>query len=127
MAEITYRLDSESLLSKWGFDDGDPFSDWLLGPTNHAFRSKIFLAAVVRKFLIPKLDQKVEIVFLDTCHNPIRAAKVDGVAVDWYSSNPGIKLTPEFVEVTDEQLAQTLAWLEDAGSSDAPVAAVEPR
>lgn len=84
------RLHSESLLSKWGFNDGDvPDDAWDyceangLNPENwHAT-----LIRLVRDYLLPVLEQDVEVVEIGTIHNPIRAKDIDA------------EITPVFVDV----------------------------
>jgi hypothetical protein len=103
-------LCSSSLLSKWGFDDGDlPESVWdHLDDTvdDDEYRrlfdaSKPALVRLVREFLLPALDQQVEVVEIVTSHNPIRASTVNGVDVEdcWHGNAPNPELTPEYVEV----------------------------
>src|SRR5687768_2210978 len=94
----TVQLNSESLLSKWGFCDGD-LLQWLydFGKLDqHAT-----LVELVRRRLLPALNQKVEIEVIATCHNPCRATTVDGEDVTkWHSElNCPVKLTPEWVIV----------------------------
>lgn len=108
-------LTSEGLLSKWGFNDGDEPDalldlldatgrtdpdGWLPGKVWHRV-----LCRLVREHLIPRLDQRVELVVLDTGHNPVRARSVNGVDVThlWHrSKEPGPTLTPDSVRVPIE-------------------------
>lgn len=103
------RLYSRSLLSKWGFNDGDPPEAWLDWcdeegidwTTITGWRDRI-LPALVRRFLLPELEQDVKLTDISTCHNPIRAETVDGADVTgrWYdTSDSDPELTPECVEV----------------------------
>lgn len=99
-------LTSECLLSKWGFNDGDEpdalldhlgRDDYLPGDTWHRI-----LRRLVREHLVPELQQDVEVVDVDTNHNPIRARTVDGVDVThlWHKSQePRPDLMPESVRV----------------------------
>jgi hypothetical protein len=99
-------LKSADLLSKWGFSDGAAPREWrdfinppeALGIDYTPFP----LIQVVRRYLLPALDQKVEVEEIATSHNPIRAISVDGVdVVDFWTEgddSTGI-LTPEFVKV----------------------------
>lgn len=99
------KLFSACLLSKWGFDDGDLFSDFVFrygGPD--APDDGSVLVAAVKAYLLPKLKQSVEVVEIETSHNPIRALRVDGGRVDWYLHNPDIKLEPESVEITEQDI-----------------------
>ncbi len=103
MKEIKFKdtvLYSWCLLSKWGFNDGDLFDEYDL---NHNF-----LCAVVKRKLIPKLEQKVEIISMETIHNPIRAKTVDGVDVTkfWYDDTNSIGLSPKEVIVTAKELEE---------------------
>ena len=98
-------LGSASLLSKWGFDDGympDDYLDWC-DAHGHPYPPSEgdLLVTLVRTRLVPVLDQKVDIVEIETSHNPIRAERVDGVDVTecWYNRQPAPELTPDGVYV----------------------------
>lgn len=80
-------LSSDSLFSKWGFDDGDVlnyhplFDEW---DDNHPA-----LIAIVKRFLLPHIKDNYELeVDLHTCHNPIRIKSFNGLDVSplWYVS-----------------------------------------
>jgi hypothetical protein len=111
-------LISSGLLSKWGFSDGDVLDDDLyeelqeigfweadlrsVGDPAEAFSlSDRVLIRLVREYLVPALDQDVEVVEIGSSHNPIRASKVDGVDVEgcWLGDQPDPALTPESVVV----------------------------
>lgn len=103
-------LVSGCLLSKWGFNDGDE-PDWLLDILDargieHPDDWHAILRRLVREDLLPALDQRVEVVDIDTIHNPIRAVTVDGVDVEdrWREDDPGVSLTPESVDVPVERV-----------------------
>lgn len=95
-----YRLSTEDLRSKWGFEDGDIFDDLLwehreeLGTyttaddmTYHLTRPHEVLARVVEKYMLPEL-----LVRIGTCHNPIRYA-------DEYCE-------PKWFSITEEQVLE---------------------
>lgn len=101
-------LFSDGLLSKWGFWDGDmPDHVWdycaAEGLTSVDWHAT--LRRLVRNYLVPALDQSVEVVDIETIHNPVRASKVDGADVEdeWYLETT-TRLTPECVTVTIEQV-----------------------
>lgn len=108
-------LNSASLLSKWGFNDGNipdhlmdywddigiayPDVDW-----HHA------LCTLVHRFLLPELTKHhvIEVVdSVETIHNPIRAITIDGVAVEqfWYSDYKPT-LIPQSVHVPYTAIAE---------------------
>jgi hypothetical protein len=100
---------TSGLLSKWGLSDGDLLWDLLC---EHGYRyapdaeggldaESATLARVIEEHVAPKLDQDVETYRIPTCHNPIRAGKVDGVKVQ-HPDDDRFTLTPEAVEVPDE-------------------------
>lgn len=107
MTDRRLWLFSESLLSKWGFNDGDlpdEVDGWLDAqdpPIHLAGNWRPILCQLVRRYLIPALDQAVEVVEIETSHNPIRAEKVDGVDVtdSWYHNGEKVRLTPDSVTV----------------------------
>lgn len=102
------RLYSKCLLSKWGFGDGDmpealeDYYDeqpWPKGANWHTA-----LRILVRRHLVPIIEQTIEVYDIDTTHNPIRASSVEGQAVDDLAIDHPFILTPECVEVTWEQI-----------------------
>ncbi|WP_435597023.1 hypothetical protein [Streptomyces anulatus] len=103
-------LFSSSLLSKWGFNDGDDPCDWLdyceANDIDHA-NVDFPLVELVRRFLVPQIDQQVTVVEIETIHNPIRAETVDGVDMTevWFGRAPEPALTPEYVEVPMGEVA----------------------
>ena len=103
--EPKLTLYADCLLSKWGFHDGDEPDFWLdwcdeqgVDYNARGWDWHTTLRRLVREHLAPKLDQRVELVDIETIHNPIRAETVDGVEVDWYADSL-IMLTPEHVDI----------------------------
>lgn len=83
-------LDADSLLSKWGFSDGEALSDWWWDRFDEspAFNDHDLLHALVMAYLVPAIRDagyEVEIVRIETSHNPVRAETLDGVEVDHYA------------------------------------------
>lgn len=74
-------LHSDSLFSKWGFNDGDILSDL---DVCSALEENEVLCALVKRFLLPACPA-VKTYELSTSHNPIRAEpdepRFDNVAV----------------------------------------------
>ncbi|MFF3857552.1 hypothetical protein [Micromonospora sp. NPDC002575] len=123
MTEPTLTLFAWGLLSKWGFNDGDDPELWLdyceaRGIDYNALGFP--LAALVRRHLVPVLDQDVTVVDIETCHNPIRADTVDGVDVTdvWYGDAPKPTLTPEYVDVPMADVLRLA--LAEAGLTEPP-------
>jgi hypothetical protein len=129
-------LISSGLLSKWGFNDGGVLDDDLyeeleeigfweadlrsVGDPAEAFSlSDWVLIRLVCEYLVPALDQNVEVVEIGTSHNPVRASKVDGVDVErcWYGDQPDPVLTPESVVVPT---ADVLRICREVMVSDSP-------
>jgi len=103
MAEPTITLFSDGLLSKWGFGDGATPDEWLDYLEEHGIDDQgvdFPLAALVRKYLLPELRKhhRIDLIDIETSHNPIRAIFVDGIEIDWRGDNP-VTLTPEWVNV----------------------------
>lgn len=103
-AEPHITLFSSSLLSKWGFNDGDtpePWIDWCEANGVDSSEVRFPLVALVREHLVPVIEQTIEVVQIGTSHNPIRAQRVDGVDMSdvWYGRAPLPGLTPEYVNV----------------------------
>ena len=84
---------TKDLLSKHGFDDGDMYCH-------------DDLIEIVIKYVLPKIDQYVEVYTLQTSHNPIRARKVGHISVEHYPST--VELTPEYVDVSLEEINSVL-------------------
>ncbi|MEV0779187.1 hypothetical protein [Streptomyces sp. NPDC050428] len=123
MTEPTVTLSSSSLLSKWGFNDGDTPESWLdwcetQGIDYNALEFP--LVALVRKHLAPAIEQTIEVTEIGTSHNPIRALTVDGVDVTevWFGRAPAPNLTPDAVDVPMTEVLRLA--LEEAGLSEAP-------
>lgn len=114
----TVQLNSSCLLSKWGFGDGDEL-DWL--HEHGDFDKHAVLVELVKTRLLPALAQKVEVEIIETIHNPVRAASVDGEDVTkWhYEIDCPVNLTPAWVIVTGAEvlaLAQEIARNNSANS-----------
>jgi len=102
---------SSGLLSKWGFGDGDmPDHIWdhVGDETYMELDWRPVLRLLVRRHLLPVLDQDVVVYDIETNHNPIRAAKVDGREIDDMRDNEDITLTPDVVEVTWAQIEEAI-------------------
>jgi hypothetical protein len=116
--EPVLRLFSGCLLSKHGFNDGDEPDSWLdyceqrgLSFDYRGWHS--VLRQLVKRHLLPALDQKVVTVNIETFHNPIRASAVDGMNVEdcWSGPQPEPELTPEYVEIPMSEVARVAAEL----------------
>lgn len=113
MSGRTFLLDAESLCSKWGFGDGDALDDWWWETYDEApeINTHELLHALVLAFLIPAIrdaGHEVEVVRIETNHNPVRAGRLDGIEVDHYSQRE--HFAPDIlVEVTREQIEKMVA------------------
>jgi hypothetical protein len=102
------------LLSKWGFNDGDAPYDVLDYCDEHDVPYPKDWHEVLRRLveerLLPVLDQDVEITFIETIHNPVRAVTVDGADVtdEWYGDNERTRLTPDAVEVPMSEVVEVV-------------------
>jgi hypothetical protein len=106
-------LRADGLLSKWGFNDGDE-PDWLLdalderGLTYPADWHEV-LWRLVNEHLLPALDQRVELVRIQTNHNPARASTVKGEDVSGlWTSDAATCLTPKSVTVPLEAVLDAI-------------------
>lgn len=114
MSDPTFTLDADGLLSKWGFGDGDALSDWWWDHYGEdaPFDDREALHALVIAYLVPAIHdaaREVEIVRIETIHNPVRADTLDGVKVDHYSTRPWTIDPPVVVQVTRQQIEELLA------------------
>jgi len=102
--EPQLTLFSSSLLSKWGFNDGADPDDWLDWCEAQGINYNALpfpLIPLVRTHLLPRIEQTVSPVEVETSHNPIRVGTVDGADVTevWYGRAPEPTLTPDHVNV----------------------------
>lgn len=124
MDEPTLTLDAESLLSRWGFGDGDALSDWWWDNYGEdtPFNDHDMLHALVVAYLVPVIREAgrdVEIVRIDTIHNPVRADTLDGAQVNHYSSVFARFVPPIFVEVTRAQMEELAQVKQEGAETDA--------
>ena len=106
MESRTVVFSTEGLLSKWGFEDGDLLMGFMnengfdVGDYSH----EALLVAAVRRFVIPRIRNRVEVEEVSTLHNPIRAVLVDGKKVDCFNPDDSLSLDPAEVAVSHEEL-----------------------
>lgn len=98
------RFQTSCLISKFGFEDGDLFLNWECLPPG--VDDTELLVAVVKKFIVPQLHEQVELFPLETCHNPVRVSKINGVDVQkqWYEPRRDDLLHPAEIEVPDSDI-----------------------
>jgi hypothetical protein len=100
---------SDGLLSKWGFADGDLLLEFMnangFDVAEHSHGD--LLVAAVERFVLPYLEQRVEVEVVSSMHNPIRAVRVDGVAVDPLQPESNkVRLRPAEVHVSRDVLVE---------------------
>jgi hypothetical protein len=123
VTEPHLTLFSADLLSKWGFNDGSDPDDWLdycdAAGIDHA-QLDFPWAAVVRQYLLPRIEQTVTAVDIEISHNPIRVETVDGtdMTAAWYGRANAPSLTPESVDVPMADVLHLV--LAEAGLTEAP-------
>ncbi|HVX46338.1 MAG TPA: hypothetical protein VHC49_20770 [Mycobacteriales bacterium] len=97
------RLDPDSLLSKFGFNDGDvpdDYEEWQAGqgiaPVDWIREGDwhAILAELVRTHLLPRLDHAVTVTEMAGNHNPVRAIEIDGEPAP-----DRMEWEPEYVDV----------------------------
>ncbi len=94
---------TDDLKAKYGFADGDMLYKIArrAGYSNH----RTLLECVVEKFVLPLIQQKLEVFYYSGIHNPIRVDTVDGVEVEEEHCPP---ITPEVVHVTRAQIYELI-------------------
>ncbi len=121
--EAHLTLFSHCLLSKWGFNDGDAPDTWMNWCDSHGIdwrRLGFPLAALVRQHLVPAIEQDITVVDIETVHNPIRVATIDGEDVShaWTGLVGVPMLTPERVDVPMTEVLRLA--LADKGFAEPP-------
>jgi hypothetical protein len=111
MDEPVFTLYVDGLFSKWGNGDGD-VPDWLLdlldergidwSVADTAWHDVLY--KLVLEYLVPAVTPPIEVFRIETIHNPVRVAKVDGVEVPWevvggHEEYDGPALRPDHVDV----------------------------
>lgn len=119
--EYMIRFPTDGLLSKWGFGDGDMLDDLLFDWLDDTGRSipernghrgtweHRVLVRLVREFVVPAIDQPIEVYEIGTAHNPIRASSVNGEPWDVYTTDTEGVLTPEWVDVPLSEVLRVAA------------------
>ncbi|MEU0991949.1 hypothetical protein [Streptomyces sp. NPDC005953] len=123
MSEPQITLFSSGLLSKWGFNDGEPDETWLNWCDNQGVdhtQLEYPLVALVRTHLLPTIEQQVTAVDIETSHNPIRVDTIDGTDVRevWFGRAPEPTLAPEYVDVPMAEVLRLA--LADASLTEPP-------
>jgi len=108
-------LRADGLLSKWGFRDGDVLSEYLYENMTEyneytaVVKDHHALEELVKRYLLPKLKKKVEIQFIETIHNPVRAEMIDGIYyTNHYDWDDEHLLGDISVEITPEQIQEVM-------------------
>ncbi|KQO98620.1 hypothetical protein [Leifsonia sp. Leaf264] len=114
-------LDGSSLLSKWGFGDGDLVHDWYADQATVGWWPRPFdhhdvLIDLVKTHLIPAVaaaGHAFIVYVIPTNHNPIRFSELDGQIVEHRRS----KLTIDvYVTVTPEQIQEAIDRVKGAAA-----------
>jgi len=127
MSKSNLVLHADDLLSKWGFSDGDVLSDWVfdtLGRYDFEYENHKVLEELVKRFLLPELQKKVEISFISTIHNPVRAEMIDGeYYTNHYNHDDDGLLGDVSVEITEEvflKVAKDFGWKDKSSAQTLP-------
>lgn len=100
------RLHSRGLTSKYGFNDGDEpddLLDWFeLHRPEYDYPTADWhpvLVKLVQDYLLPALKETVEVMLIETNHNPIRAAKINGNELVYEDDLDEVEVTVPFERV----------------------------
>jgi hypothetical protein len=103
LAPEVFVFDTASLYRRSGFESGDLLKSAF--PSVGAAELRELLVDVVRRHVLPQLDQQVQVLQIPGVHNPVRATSVSGVPVVWTAeSGTGPALTPTRVSVKAEDV-----------------------
>ncbi len=122
---------TESLQSKWGFQDGDILTALVEDnfpevearfkyemeheiPFRESYGLKFpddLLEIIVRKYILPRISNSITLKRV-VGHNPVRAATIDGELVDDYRYPPVKALEPDYIEVDETAIIEegTKLW-----------------
>lgn len=117
--EEFFSVDTDNLLRKHGFGDGEFFipvrgsvlGNWLEFPDSintgrlGVYISDTLLITFVKTFIIPVIEDSIEITLIQTQHNPIRVRSINGVAVQDDSG----QLAPKTVNVSSREVREFLS------------------
>ena len=114
----TIVFDTDHLLSKWGFQDGEQLDDFLrengvgrLDPASEEWYqfSRRVLCEVVECLVCPQIENAIKPYRMLTSHNPIRVYEVDGRHVSDWETPP--TLQPLTVSVPKQMILDTAVHL----------------
>lgn len=114
----TIDFETDHLLTKWGFQDGEQLGDFLrqngygrLDETSdewYAFSRRV-LCEVVECFVCPQISNAIKPYRVLTSHNPMRVYEVDGRHITEWETVP--TLQPFTVSVARETILETAVHL----------------
>jgi hypothetical protein len=119
------RLDAGSLLSKWGFNDGDTPEEFLDWCDEHGHREAYdadwhqVLRALVAERLLPVLGVQVELADIGgTSHNPVRASTWNGHPVEdlWTADRPALAGDSSGVDVPYADVLAAIRRMQGVGA-----------
>lgn len=89
-------------------------------PNLNAAEARELLAVAIDRYVLPQLDQRVQVTVIPTTRNPVRVTRADGREVVWSTpemgSGPGI--TPTQVEVSRKQIESLLPKGQQSSAED---------
>ncbi|HEU5211033.1 MAG TPA: hypothetical protein VFU06_16675 [Longimicrobiales bacterium] len=94
-----FLFETASLYQRSGFKSGELLREAFPGLGGSELRE--LLVDVVRGYVLPQLDQDVQVLQIPSVHNPVRATNVSGQSVTWTAEfGTGPALTPKVVRVS---------------------------
>ena len=114
----TIQFETDHLLTKWGFADGELLEDFLRGNGYdhiaagsdewYHFTRRV-LCEVVECFVCPQIEQAIKPYRMLTSHNPMRIYEVNGRHISDFAEPP--TLLPYTISVAKEDILATAAAL----------------
>ncbi len=93
-----FVFETVSLYQRSGFKGGELLREAF--PALGASELRELLVDVVRGYVLPQLDQDVQVLQIPSVHNPVRATNVGGQSVTWTAEfGTGPTITPKTVRV----------------------------
>jgi len=114
--EEVLKFDTDHLLSKWGFQDGEMLNEYFPGEDEEQYQfSRWVLCEVVEYYVCSQIENEIKPYRVATSHNPIRVYEVEGVHVSDLAEPPNLQ--PLEVSLRLVEIFETARYLSELPNS----------